>query len=174
MSANEGRPLLRTQPDSASGHDRSEGHDGAYSAPTPPCSSLALDAVTVEAIARRTVELLRSDLVPASPDLVDAAQVAVALGVSRQWVYEHAENLGGERLGDGVRPRWRFDLEVARRAGSRSASKRSQAQEASDRARSDARPSPRRRRLPDGLPQPGSVLPIRPRSNGKPGVKHAA
>ena len=48
--------------------------------------------------------------------LVDAATVAAALGVSRDWVYDHAAELGGIRAGNGDRPRWRFDLEQARNA----------------------------------------------------------
>jgi hypothetical protein len=45
--------------------------------------------------------------------LVKAAIIAKALRVSRDWVYAHAEGLGGQRLGDGPRPRWRFDLDLA-------------------------------------------------------------
>jgi hypothetical protein len=54
-----------------------------------------------------------------SGEKVDAQAVAEALGVSRQWVYGNAARLGGERLtptGEGKRPRWRFDLDVARAA----------------------------------------------------------
>jgi hypothetical protein len=44
--------------------------------------------------------------------LVDAASVARMLGVSRDWVYEHATDLGAIRLGTGRRPRLRFDPRV--------------------------------------------------------------
>ncbi len=46
--------------------------------------------------------------------LVNAATLAAALGVSSRWVYAHADELGGVRLGDSERPRWRFDLGAAR------------------------------------------------------------
>lgn len=45
--------------------------------------------------------------------LVDAAAVAAALGVSRGMIYEHADRLGARRLGDGPKPRLRFDLAEA-------------------------------------------------------------
>jgi len=40
--------------------------------------------------------------------LVDAASVAEHLGVSRDYVYEHADDLGARRLGSGPRARLRF------------------------------------------------------------------
>jgi hypothetical protein len=43
-------------------------------------------------------------------DLVDAADLARVLGVDREWVYEHADRLGAIRLGDGLRPRLRFEV----------------------------------------------------------------
>jgi hypothetical protein len=48
--------------------------------------------------------------------LVDAATLATALGVSRDFVYAHASELGGERIGSGPRGRLRFDLNRARAA----------------------------------------------------------
>jgi hypothetical protein len=45
--------------------------------------------------------------------LLTAAQVAARLGVSRDWVYAHADRLGAVRLGRsqaGAKPRLRFDL----------------------------------------------------------------
>jgi hypothetical protein len=50
---------------------------------------------------------------PAAPQTVDAATLAAHLGVTRGFVYEHAEQLGGVRLGNGPRPRLRFDLNRA-------------------------------------------------------------
>jgi hypothetical protein len=41
--------------------------------------------------------------------LVDAAELASVLGVEREWVYEHQDQLGVIRLGDGRRPRLRFE-----------------------------------------------------------------
>ncbi len=45
--------------------------------------------------------------------LVDAATLATTLGVSRDFVYAHASELGGERIGSGPRGRLRFDLDRA-------------------------------------------------------------
>jgi hypothetical protein len=49
--------------------------------------------------------------------LVTAQTVADALGVDRSWVYEHAREIGGQRIGSGKRGRWRFDLATALAAG---------------------------------------------------------
>jgi hypothetical protein len=53
------------------------------------------------------------------PALVDAKTVAAALGVTRSTVCEYADRLGARRLGDGPRPRLRFDLAEAVAAWSR-------------------------------------------------------
>ena len=68
---------------------------------------------TIEAIARCVVALLREDA-PVPGTLVDATTLASALGISRATVYEHAEKLGAVRIGDGKRPRLRFDVARAR------------------------------------------------------------
>lgn len=47
-------------------------------------------------------------------ELVDAAEVARRLSVSRDWVYEHSTSLGAIRLGKGPRARLRFDLVTVR------------------------------------------------------------
>jgi hypothetical protein len=79
--------------------------------------TLTLTAEQVEQIAERVAELLSANATPAQAGgLVDAQTVADALGMSRDTVYEHAAELGGRRIGDGERPRWRFDLEQARNA----------------------------------------------------------
>lgn len=44
--------------------------------------------------------------------MLSAAEVAEHLGVDRGWVYEHAAELGAQRLGDGPRGRLRFPLEA--------------------------------------------------------------
>ncbi len=44
--------------------------------------------------------------------LVGAATVADTLGVSRDYVYRHARELGAVRLGTGEKARLRFDLEA--------------------------------------------------------------
>jgi hypothetical protein len=67
-----------------------------------------LSPETVEQIARRIVELLREDEQAGPGRYVDAAALAKELGVERDWVYAHAEELGALRLG-GARGRLRFD-----------------------------------------------------------------
>jgi hypothetical protein len=58
---------------------------------------------------------------------VDAATLASRLGLSRDAVYAKAADLGGVKIGDGLRPRWRFDLDRALEAWSgRLVSERSQ------------------------------------------------
>lgn len=89
---------------------------------------MKLDHEDIQQIAERVVELLLSDSkrcmsvsstvgsafargrpAPSLSGLVDAATLAQALGVDRRWVYAHAKQLGGIRLG-GPQGRLRFDL----------------------------------------------------------------
>jgi hypothetical protein len=76
----------------------------------------------IEQIAQRVAELLRTaPLDPegnglASSRMVNAAQLAKQLGVTRAWVYEHARELGAIQLGGGSRPRLRFDPDGAAEA----------------------------------------------------------
>jgi hypothetical protein len=89
-------------------------------------SNTALAVIADEVVARlapRVEEWLRDLLAdreppaPAElPQLVDAATLAHLLGVSRSWVYDHADTLAAVRIGDGERPRLRFDVELARSA----------------------------------------------------------
>jgi hypothetical protein len=67
----------------------------------------ALARTVAEAVAQRVLELV--DERQAS-ELVDAAELARALGVDREWVYEHSNQLGAIRFGAGPRPRLRFEL----------------------------------------------------------------
>jgi len=75
---------------------------------------IKLDPQTVEAIARRVVELLEKRGFQRR-ELVDAAELARRLGIERSWVYSHAIELGAVKLGKGAKPRLRFDPEVAAR-----------------------------------------------------------
>jgi hypothetical protein len=50
---------------------------------------------------------------PAPRQLLDPAELARVLGVSRDTIYEHAEALGGHRVGNRHRGRLRFDLDIA-------------------------------------------------------------
>jgi hypothetical protein len=77
----------------------------------------------VEAVARRVVELIRTEGdSPAGRWLVDAATLATELGVERSWVYAHRDELGAIQLGTGSKPRLRFDPATAREVLARSAS----------------------------------------------------
>ena len=67
----------------------------------------ALDAATIRAIAREVARLTGP-----GGGLLTASEVAVAFNVTRGWVYAHADELGAIRLGDGPRPRLRFDPAV--------------------------------------------------------------
>jgi hypothetical protein len=72
-------------------------------------SKAGVEPELVEAIARRVVELLRAEESSSqSGRLVDAATLARELGVERDWVYAHADELGAIRLG-GPKGRLRFD-----------------------------------------------------------------
>src|SRR3954469_678400 len=72
-----------------------------------------LDQPTIEAIARRVAELAGA-YQDVGAGLLTAREVAARFGVSRAWVYEHAEQLGAIRLGTGKRARLRFDARVVR------------------------------------------------------------
>jgi hypothetical protein len=48
----------------------------------------------------------------APAELIDAAGVARRFGVTAEWVRDHRDELGVIRLGDGPRPRLRFDAET--------------------------------------------------------------
>lgn len=95
--------------------------------------------------------------------LIDASALAVELGVSRDWVYEHATELGALRLGSGPKARLRFDPAVARDALSCYGSERSLSPIASAGADSGRSPRSQRRSLATGRPKPGTILPVRPR-----------
>jgi hypothetical protein len=47
--------------------------------------------------------------------VLDATEVAGVLGRERQWVYDHADELGAFRYGDGPRARLGFDLQSIER-----------------------------------------------------------
>ena len=102
----------------------------------------------VEAIARRVVELLEGRG-SAGHGLIDAAEVARRLGVSRGTIYEKAGELGAVRLGSGPRARLRFDPElVAERLGPST-------------SRPKAPRQPARSPTHHRATAPGSLLPVR-------------
>jgi hypothetical protein len=68
-------------------------------------AELGMSRAGVEALMR----LLRDPEPVVTPELIDTAEVARRFGRSRDWVYDHATDLGALRLGDGSRPRLAFD-----------------------------------------------------------------
>jgi hypothetical protein len=69
-----------------------------------------------DAVVTRVLEVLseerRSARARRPMPWLDAQEVARQLGVSRDWVYEHANELGASRVGAGPRPRLRFPPDV--------------------------------------------------------------
>lgn len=112
----------------------------------------ALDALA-ERVALRVVELLSgSD----HDGLLDAATVARRLGRSRDFVYQHAAELGAVPLGDGPRPRLGFDrAKVAEYVRACSSGRRT------EQAAKPATEPTRRRRSSAANGQGADLLPIR-------------
>lgn len=76
---------------------------------------LAIDSASLHAVAREVAKLIgRSGPVDG---LLTARQVAARFNVDRGWVYAHAQELGVIRIGDGPRPRLRFDPAVVAQRG---------------------------------------------------------
>jgi hypothetical protein len=71
---------------------------------------LTLTDDQLDVLAGLVAERLSTHTEPGQAALVDAQTVADTLGISRDTVYEHAAELGGRRIGDGARPRWRFNV----------------------------------------------------------------
>jgi hypothetical protein len=118
-----------------------------------------LHPADLEALAELVVEGLAERLGAQAPtrgeEWLDAAEVARRFGVTRGFVYDHADELGAVGIGDGPRPRLRFDArQVAARMAARSASERSLSPNRPPQPRS--RPAGRRRTV-SGSP----LLPIR-------------
>lgn len=82
-------------------------------------AALAIDtdalAELADMVALRVLELLDERGAGARPHdrLVDVAELAEILNVSRDTVYRHSATLGAVRIGDGPRPALRFDVEKA-------------------------------------------------------------
>ena len=130
--------------------------------PERPYSNATLDAASVEAVARRVVELIRGEGDSSSArGLVDAATLAAELGVERSWVYTHRDELGVIRLGTGSKPRLRFDVEAARAVLARFRGKGPHKPKPPTPASSSIRP--RRQRMgssPPLLPIKGTARPL--------------
>ena len=100
---------------------------------------VTLDEEDVEAIAVRVAQIIN----PQTPAvrLLSAAEVAAALGVSRAWVYDHASELGGFRLGEegrGQRRPLRFDVQRVLSSLAGSAELRTGGSRSNNRTRSSA------------------------------------
>jgi hypothetical protein len=110
-----------------------------------------LDADDIEAIADRVAAKLRR---PVTIGLIEAEELAELLGVSRDWVYANKRRLGAIAIGEGERPRLRFDVERVRAviAGG----------EAGGQPRPEAPARRRTRRARESTPEP-AVKPIRAR-----------
>jgi len=80
--------------------------------------ALTLSAGDVEAIAEATARKLAEFVGERGKTfgLVGPRELAEGLGVSLDYVYAHATELGAMRLGPGPKARIRFDLDGARRA----------------------------------------------------------
>ena len=112
-----------------------------------------MDGHEVEAVARRVAELLRNEPAEFEP-LIDAAEAARRLRVSRATIYAKANELGAVRLGHGPKARLRFDPRRIRDA--------LPTMQAADAGRAPSRSARRRRRQrtkADSQP----LLPIRAR-----------
>jgi predicted DNA-binding transcriptional regulator AlpA len=101
-----------------------------------------------DAIVTRVLEALRSERIitpaPSTVTWLDAHEVAQRLGVSREWVYEHADDLGASRLGTGARPRLRFPPQVVDQRGNGASVTETPSQQAKRR------------------PKPSGLIPIHP------------
>jgi hypothetical protein len=117
----------------------------------------------VEAIARRTVELLREQTQPADR-LLTAKQVAALFSVKVGWVYENADRLGGVRIGDGPKARKRFD--PARSDLLRAAIDGAPARLTAPRSCTTKRAARRSRRAANGLTAAGNPLLPDPNTGG--------
>ncbi|MGB0097849.1 MAG: helix-turn-helix domain-containing protein [Solirubrobacteraceae bacterium] len=83
-----------------------------------PLDPAVIDELAVrlsDAVVARVIEVMRTEVViqpRAARAWLDAQEVARHLGVSREWVYEHVEELGASRIGNGPRPRLRFPPQI--------------------------------------------------------------
>ncbi|MGH3026022.1 MAG: hypothetical protein ACRDLR_06215 [Gaiellaceae bacterium] len=89
----------------------------------PPLDPSIVDAIVDrlgDAIVERVIEAIRVEAINSGPTpepaaWLNAREVAGRLGVTREWVYEHADELGASRIGSGPRPRLRFPAELLAR-----------------------------------------------------------
>lgn len=70
----------------------------------------------VEQVAQRVAHLLQHKHLQQQPELITAGELARRLRVQRPWIYKNRRLLGGQRIGDGPKAQWRFDLDTAKTA----------------------------------------------------------
>ncbi|MGH2904135.1 MAG: hypothetical protein ACRDK7_11215 [Solirubrobacteraceae bacterium] len=117
-------PTLRTLPSRRDTTVPATRPPGRWARARHAATELTPDAI--EQVAQRVAQLLRheqpppagapQDTHPTGDQLLTAWQLAKRLGLTRAWVYEHANELGAIPIGDGPKPRLRFDPEVAKQA----------------------------------------------------------
>ncbi len=110
----------------------------------------------LERFADLVAERLAERLAAGPAELIDAAELARRLGRTREFVYAHAEFFGGQRVGDGPRPRLLFRWSAALAA----ADPRS-ARERSEGAGKPVSTGPRRRRRSGTEATSARLLPVR-------------
>lgn len=105
---------LSTTPTTATREHCSSLRRGLGAAP----SRIAVDLTpqAVEQVAARVVALLGDKETQRAPEYISAGELARELRVERPWVYRHRKLLGGWRIGDGPKARWRFDRQTAMEA----------------------------------------------------------
>jgi hypothetical protein len=106
-------------------------------------------------VAERVVEALNGR--QGEGELVDAQTLARQLAISRETVYEHAAALGAIRVGNGPKPRLRFDVDQARAAWTRRV-----AGENSDEPEAVADAPTLRRPRPSAAQHHDDLLPVKP------------
>jgi hypothetical protein len=75
--------------------------------------AMDLTPQAIEQVATRVVQLLGEREPQRAPEQMTAGELAHELRVERPWVYRHGHLLGGWRIGDGPKARWRFDRRTA-------------------------------------------------------------
>jgi len=119
---------------------------------------VALSDQSVEAVAQKVVELLlRSEFggEGAPAPLLTPSELARHLGRTREWVYEHADELGAARVGEGPKPRLLFDPRVV--------NERLRLKQAPALKRLPLSPTPDPQRPPSAMPVTATeLLPIGP------------
>jgi hypothetical protein len=150
------RPAIATHPARPARTPTQRRHGLAASAQR---IAVELTPQAVEQIATRVAQLLRhqqqhdAEHATEPSGLLNVSQLANHFNLSRAWVYEHADQLGAIRFGDGPKARLRFDLNTATQA-----LERNQRQAPAPAARRKPRSAPAR---PEPYPTDAPLLKVR-------------